>query len=58
MTQVESNTHKAVRTNAAIRGDHFVSTPIDRILKKLSRLDLPPVIVPLPKLVFLENIRS
>jgi len=40
MTQVESDTHEAVRTNAAIRGDHLVPTPIDRILKKLSHLNL------------------
>ena len=42
MTQVESTTDEAVKSTSAVRSQgHLVPSPIERILTKLSRIELP-----------------
>ena len=42
MTQVESTTKEAVKSNSAGIGQgHLVQSPIEQILKNLSRIELP-----------------
>jgi integrase/recombinase XerD len=42
MTQVESTTHEAVKSSSAgISQGHLVQSPIEQILKNLSRIELP-----------------
>jgi len=42
MTQVEARTNEEVKSSSAgIRRSHLVQSPIERILKNLSRIELP-----------------
>jgi len=42
MTQVQPTTHDSVESEgAALRQQHLAQTPIDHILQKLSRTELP-----------------